>query len=216
MLAVRQDPQRARAERSLGCGPRQGRRPHVAAGTRGGELQPLSGSDTRQSDAGTGNDTGVVTITVTSLDEARHQADDFDAIISAGPKRSQCNFGHRNHLVRTFLDITAGRFAPTSADVAAMLDFAASCQGSLLIHCHRGESRSTAVAIGAWVQAGATTTEACDLLVAAMPAGRAPKPNPLLLQLVEHHLGASGLVLDVARRWPSAAALLPVATTRSW
>lgn len=158
----------------------------------------------------------MVTIAVASLEEARRQADDFDAIISAGPKRSQCNFGHRNHLVRTFLDITAGRYAPTSADVAAMLDFAASCHGSLLIHCHQGESRSTAVAIGVWVQAGATPTEACDLLVAAIPAGRTAKPNPLLLQLVEQHLGASGLVLDVARRWPSAAALLPVATTRSW
>jgi predicted protein tyrosine phosphatase len=156
-------------------------------------------------------------VTVVSLAEADELHNEFDVVISAGPRPSEVRWGHPRHLVRTFYDVTdlAARGAVTQADVTAMLTFAQPNQ-SVLVHCHRGESRSTAVAIGLLVQAGNTPTAAVERLRSAHPHGRQFIPNPLVLGYVEQVLGCLGLVAAVAKVVPTAGALLPTSTTRQW
>ena len=156
-------------------------------------------------------------VTVASLAEANKVHADFAAVITAGPRLIQINWRHPNHIVRSFYDVTDrdARGAATEADVRAMLAFGAG-QDSVLVHCHRGESRSTAIAIGLLVQAGATPTEAMHTLRSAHPVGRAFTPNPLVLGHIEAVLGSAGLVAEVARLVPTAGVLLPMVTTRRW
>ena len=156
-------------------------------------------------------------VTVVSLAEANERHNDFDVVISAGPRPSEVRWGHPCHLVRTFYDVTdsAARGAVTQADVKAMLAFAGPNQ-SVLVHCHRGESRSTAVAIGLLVQAGSTPTAAVEQLQSVHPKGRQFVPNALVLTHVEALLGCNGLVSDVAKLIPTAGVLMPLTRSRLW
>ncbi len=154
-------------------------------------------------------------VIVASLVEAVDLLDQADTVITAGPKRSEVRWRHDRHLIRTFLDVIDGRYAPTVDDVAAMLSFGNGA-GSVLVHCHRGESRSVAVGIGLLVQAGVTPSHAVRQLIKQHPAGRAFTPNPLVLHHVEAVLAKPSLVTEVAAIVPSAGAMLPTVTSRRW
>lgn len=154
---------------------------------------------------------------VCNLDEANKIHAEFATVITAGPRRSEITWQHPHHIVRSFYDVTDrhARGAVTEADVRALLTFGAG-RDSVLVHCHRGESRSTAVAVGLMVQAGATPGEAVSLLLSAHPNSRPFIPNPLVMMHVEAVLGRAGLVAEVARQVPTAGVLMPMATTRQW
>lgn len=153
---------------------------------------------------------------VVSLDEARLCRSEFDAVVSAGVRPSEVRWDHPAHIVRPFHDGLSGRGCATVEAVAALLAFGAGRAGSMLVHCQRGESRSTAVAVGLMVQAGATPTEAVTVLRQAHPVGRRFAPNALVMMHVEAVLGRAGLVAEVARLVPGVGALLPMATSRKW
>ena len=155
-------------------------------------------------------------IVVRNLDEAKAEAHRFGAVVTAGPKASDAAFGHPMQRARTFADTTSGPMAPSIAAVTSLVDFGAAHADSLLIHCHRGESRSPAIAIGVAVKLGHTVDEACDLVRTWAPPGRAIKPNPLIVQHLERILDRPGLAATVARHWPSVAGHLGAATTRAW
>jgi predicted protein tyrosine phosphatase len=156
-------------------------------------------------------------VTVASLTEANDLHVNFETVITAGPRPRDITWKHQHHLIRSFYDInnSQARGAPTVDDVAAMLSFGAA-RSSVLVHCHRGESRSVAVAIGLLVQAGASPSEATEQLKAQHVAGRSFIPNALVLTHVESVLGRPGLVAEVARQAPTSGVLLPLGTTRPW
>jgi hypothetical protein len=150
---------------------------------------------------------------VVSLVKATAIRTEFDAVISAGVRPS---WSHPCHIVRQFHDSLGGPGCATVEAVAALLAFGAGRGGSMLVHCQQGESRSTAIAVGLMVQAGATPTEAVTMLRQAHPVGRRFAPNALVMMHVEAVLGRAGLVAEVAKLVPTAGVLLPMATTRRW
>lgn len=117
---------------------------------------------------------------VMNIDEARAYASSFPAVITAGPRRDELGWEHGNHCVRSFADRTTGRYAPSLGDVHSMLDFAYG--KTVMIHCHRGESRSTAIAIGVAISAGWSAVNAVTALMSAHPVGRAFTPNTLIIE----------------------------------
>ena len=147
-------------------------------------------------------------VTVTNLIEAAALAAQYPAIISAGPKRTETQWGHPNHYRQTFLDTLTGPYKPTQDDVEAVLHFAAKQPGKLLVHCHKGESRSTAIALGILIQRGATLEHASTQLLAAHKPGRPFTPNLLILTHLEQLLGVAG----IRARFDTTT----IRTTRTW
>lgn len=158
----------------------------------------------------------VVNVAVVSLDEARRTAHQYAAVITAGPKASDADFGHPMQRARTFADVTSGPMAPTLSAVHSLVEFGATRTDSLMIHCHRGESRSPAIAIGVAIAAGLTVDEACDAVRQWVPPGRTVKPNGLIVQHLEHLLGVPDMVMQVVRRFPAAIVGVGASTTRAW
>ena len=155
-------------------------------------------------------------IVVVSLDEARRMASQYGAVITAGPKADAADFGHPMQRVRTFIDTTSGPMSPTLSAVRSLVEFGATRTESLLIHCHRGESRSPAIAIGVAVAAGMSVDDACQAVQHWVPDGRKARPNGLIVQHLEQVLSAPGLVAQVCRWFPTVAVGAGTATTRAW
>lgn len=155
-------------------------------------------------------------IAVVSLDEARSIASQYGAVITAGPKADDAEFGHPMQRVRTFLDTTSGPMSPTLSAVRSLVEFGATRTESLLIHCHRGESRSPAIAIGVAVAAGMSVDDACRTVQYWVPDGRKVRPNGLIVQHLEQVLGVPGLVAQVCRWFPTVAIGAGTDTTRKW
>lgn len=153
---------------------------------------------------------------VCDLAEARTLAAGFDTVITAGPPHKQLGFTHPNHHIETFVDVTAGPMAPTVQKIRRLIRFAKRNTNNTLVHCHRGESRSTAVGIGILIARGMNPLDAYEILKAAQPAGRAFIPNPLILSHLEVVLDRPGLVVDLASVHPLCGALLPNVTSRTW
>ncbi len=162
------------------------------------------------------NDESLVNIAVVSLDEARRLAHQYGAVITAGPKADAADFGHPMQRVRTFLDTTSGPMSPTVSAVRSLVEFGAGRTDSLLIHCHRGESRSPAIAIGIAVATGMSVDDACQAVQHWVPDGRKVRPNSLIVQHLEQVLGVVGLVAEVCRWFPTVAVGAGAGTTRAW
>ena len=147
-------------------------------------------------------------VTVCNIVEAETLCHEYDTLITVGPRSREARWGHPDQIVRTFVDVTSGPYAPKLVDVAAVLKHTATRRGTVLVHCHKGESRSTAMAIGILIQSGSSVTAACDTLIAAHPVGRAFTPNLLMLSFIEELLHAPGLVerFDLSR----------MRTSRAW
>jgi predicted protein tyrosine phosphatase len=132
--------------------------------------------------------------TVVNLREARILAREFPAVITAGPTRKEANFGHPNHLIRTFDDVThKSSYSPTASAALQLVEFGAKQTGPLLIHCHAGMSRSTATAIGVLLARGVDAIEALETLSEIHPIGRAFIPNPLILGFIGERYGVPNL-----------------------
>lgn len=87
--------------------------------------------------------------TVRSLEEAKRECHDYDAVITAGPYKDEvANFRHPLHKVVEFRDTSFEEHGgPTFQDVVDLVEFGIGVP-RLLVHCHAGISRSTATAWG--------------------------------------------------------------------
>jgi predicted protein tyrosine phosphatase len=159
------------------------------------------------------------TILITNIEEAAVLALEFDAVITAGPAAYEVGapFDHPDHLVVEFDDeIRRDWGGPTRADIRAILDFARERRDrSILVHCHAGMSRSTAVAIAILHDRGLPEADAFTAARAARPmdaiADERPFiPNPLVLAHADAILGGAlvdhdpDLAFDLATADPDA------------
>jgi len=110
--------------------------------------------------------------TVRSLVEAEKECFDYDAVLTAGPNKYEVAFGHPVHKIVEFRDSThISSGGPTMDDVLEMLDFGINVP-KLLVHCHAGISRSTAMAWGIAIGNGVDAEEAIFSLKKAQPTNK--------------------------------------------
>ena len=164
-------------------------------------------------------------IYVASLDEARRllsspDARDFTSIISisdGGEMNEPMAIRravHAEKLILFFDDLsqfTHGYSAPVSEDVAKIIEFAKSIQGTTgecLIHCMAGISRSAAAAIivrTVWCHIEATPEMFLGEVEAAVTEifGDFPNsyPNLLLVKLADDLLGLNGNLVRIIKRF---------------
>ena len=133
---------------------------------------------------------------------ARHRPSHLISLASPGHVDALLAKAPPHRLDLRFNDIVEpreGLTPPTEADVAALLAFAASWDGTrpLLIHCWAGVSRSTAAAYAiacALTEAGREQAWAGRLRVAAPTA----TPNPLIVALADRLLDRGGAMVRAA------------------
>ncbi len=138
---------------------------------------------------------------IRNIEEAAELCHEFDAVITAGPEKSEVSgWGHPNHLVVSFDDVTDNRYgdAPTLEQVRGIVEWGANQVGSILIHCHAGISRSTSCAWGIAIAKGFDAKEALEDLLEAHPqAGRWGqrmfRPNSLIVSHLETIFGRKDL-----------------------
>lgn len=105
---------------------------------------------------------------VANIDEAEQWALDFKSILTAGPLKSEVDWGHPNHKVYEFADSIRGDRAP-KIDMVEEAIFWGADQEDLMVHCHAGMSRSTAISWGISIVRGADPLEAFLALREAQP-----------------------------------------------
>ena len=138
---------------------------------------------------------------IRNIEEAAEVCNEFDAVITAGPEKSEVSdWGHPNHLVVSFDDVTNDRYgdAPTLEQVRGIVEWGANQVGSILIHCHAGISRSTACAWGVAIAKGFDAKEALEELLEAHPQDgrwgqRMFRPNSLIVSHLETIFGRKDL-----------------------
>lgn len=109
------------------------------------------------------------------------------------------DFKHPDHIHVKFDDTTRTDWdGPTLDDARTVLEWAGTrLNGSILVHCAAGMSRSTASAIGICALAGMTESEAWDHVYWSRPdIDRYFVPNPLLLRHFDKLLGTNLLALS--------------------
>lgn len=141
--------------------------------------------------------TEVTLPVVGNIQEAEDWANQFSAIITAGPSASEVQWGHPNHLVVEFNDTTVGRNAPTYEKVKQMIDWGVDRE-DILVHCHAGISRSTSTAWGIAIARGVEPEDAFITLRDSQPLDRSGftrdgyrpfSPNRLIVQHLERLFG---------------------------
>lgn len=92
------------------------------------------------------------------------------------------------------------RHAPTMNDIRSVIEFTETFANDdkVLIHCHAGKCRSTAVAVLALVQHGATPQEAIDRVIEVRPSAW---PNKLVIRLGDVALGQDGALMAFMEEW---------------
>ena len=138
---------------------------------------------------------------IRNIEEAAELCHEFDAVITAGPEKSEVSdWGHPNHLVVSFDDVTNDRYgdAPTLEQVRGIVEWGANQVGSILIHCHAGISRSTSCAWGIAIAKGFDAKEALEELLEAHPQDgrwgqRMFRPNSLIVSHLETIFGRKDL-----------------------
>ncbi len=138
---------------------------------------------------------------IRNIEEAAELCHEFDAVITAGPEKSEVSgWGHPNHLVVSFDDVTDNRYgdAPTLEQVRGIVEWGANQVGSILIHCHAGISRSTSCAWGIAIAKGFDAKEALEDLLEAHPQDgrwgqRMFRPNSLIVSHLETIFGRKDL-----------------------
>ena len=138
---------------------------------------------------------------IRNIEEASELCHEFDAVITAGPeKREVSDWGHPNHLVVSFDDVTNDEYgqAPTLEQVRGIVEWGAKQTGSILIHCHAGISRSTACAWGVAIAKGFDPQEALETLSEMHPdesgwGQRTFRPNSLIVRHLETIFGRNDL-----------------------
>ncbi len=138
---------------------------------------------------------------VRNIEEAAEICHDFDAVLTVGPEKCEVSdWGHPNHLVVSFDDVTNDRYgdAPTLEQVRGIVAWGKDQVGSILIHCHAGISRSTACAWGVAIAKGFDAKEALETLAEMHPEDggwgqRTFRPNPLIVKHLETIFGRNDL-----------------------
>ena len=147
--------------------------------------------------------------TVRNLREAAFMNEDFPAVITAGPSHREVRFGHQNHLVQPFGDVSyVCKQAPKWHHVEEITEFGVINDGPILIHCHAGMSRSTSSAIGVLLARGVEPETAVSALRSIHPKNRPFIPNPIVIDLLAEMYDYPDLPAIVTkyerypRRWP--------------
>lgn len=122
---------------------------------------------------------------VRNLREAAFMNEDFPAVITAGPRHNEVQFGHHNHLVQPFGDVSYDcKQAPKWHHVEKITEFGVVNDGPILIHCHAGMSRSTSSAIGVLLARGVDPEIAVSTLSAMHPKNRPFIPNSVVIEIL--------------------------------
>lgn len=140
---------------------------------------------------------------VRNLLEARLVARSYDAVLTVGPDAADVAWStHRNHKVVSFEDVPSQWYpeAPTREQISEAVIWGSEQPGSLLIHCHMGISRSTAVAWGVLISRGEEPAGSLLRLREEHPMDlfgerRAFCPNRLIVLYLEEILKVPGLAL---------------------
>ena len=130
---------------------------------------------------------------IRNIEEAAELCHEFDAVITAGPDAYEVSgWDHPNHLVISFDDVTDPRYsdAPRLEQIGCIVEWGAKQEGSLLVHCHAGISRSTSCAWGIAIAKGVDAKEALETLAEMHPdeggwGQRTFRPNPLIVKHLE-------------------------------
>jgi len=138
---------------------------------------------------------------IRNIEEAAEICHDFDAVITAGPRKHEVSgWCHPNHLVVSFDDVTSDLYgdAPRREHIQKIVSWGAAQTGSLLVHCHAGISRSTACAWGIAIARGFDPEDALETLAEIHPddrgwGQRTFRPNPLIVKHLEAIFGRNDL-----------------------
>ena len=138
---------------------------------------------------------------IRNIEEAAELCHEFDAVITAGPEAYEvAGWDHPNHLVVSFDDVTDPRYpdAPRLEQIKNIVEWGAKQEGSLLVHCHAGISRSTSCAWGIAIAKGFNAKEALETLAEMHPdeggwGQRTFRPNPLIVKHLETIFGRKDL-----------------------
>lgn len=111
-----------------------------------------------------------------------------------------------NHHIEKFDDIAVVMRAdhnyilPSREAIARVLEFTKTLvkEDKLLVHCHAGISRSTAMAIGILVQHGVDPERAIKYVEEVRPP---LFPNSLVIQHIDDELGLNGELVEALRKW---------------
>lgn len=158
----------------------------------------------------------ILPVTVRNIREAAQLCHEYDSVLTAGPDLSEVrHFGHPDHKVVSFDDITGGFGAPTYEHVAEMLDWGKT-RNNILVHCHAGISRSTATAWGISIAHGHDPKEAIASLYEAhpvtygfwddpmIPEKRTFSPNRLIVNHIEKYFGfEKGHLARMLKKYPT-------------
>lgn len=146
-------------------------------------------------------------IHVCSLNQLRKHAKRFEAthvvtlLEMCAKARTPSRVHPHNHLRLTFDDVEDPRhpYAPQRRHIDSLLAFGRTLpEGArVIVHCQAGQCRSTAGALALMVQAAGLehAQMAMDAIIAQRPSAM---PNPLVVQLADDALGASGRLLAVS------------------
>jgi hypothetical protein len=109
-------------------------------------------------------------ITVCNIREASKLAPHYEHVATVGPGRSELGFTHSSHIVETF-DDSVDETGPTLQQVRNIMDWYRNLpdDGSVLVHCHAGVSRSTGCAVGFHLVDGASPWEAVLAVAGQQP-----------------------------------------------
>ena len=140
---------------------------------------------------------GVELPCVRNIEEAWEWGRQFNAVLTAGPDRWEVRMDHPNHRVWAFEDTTRPSTGPSLKQVEEMISWGKG-QRDLLVHCHAGMSRSTAVAWGICLARGLDPEDSLAALYAAHPfeswgERRLFIPNRLIVQHLEAIFDMRGL-----------------------
>ncbi len=138
---------------------------------------------------------------IRNIEEAADLCHEFDAVITAGPDAHEVSgWDHPNHLVISFDDVTDPRYsdAPRLEQIKSIVEWGAKQEGSLLVHCHAGISRSTSCAWGIAIAKGFDAKAALETLADMHPdeggwGQRTFRPNPLIVKHLETIFGRNDL-----------------------
>jgi predicted protein tyrosine phosphatase len=105
-----------------------------------------------------------------------------------------------NHLHVNVHDVAfvgVNTISPSINHLEAVLEFTKDLtdEDRLLVHCHAGQSRSTAIAIAIMIQHGMPPQVAFDHVAAVRPI---LMPNQLFIQIIDEHFGLDGELNDCA------------------
>jgi predicted protein tyrosine phosphatase len=133
----------------------------------------------------TKNGSTTILPTVRNLWEAEILASDFPAVLTVGPRASEVPFGHDNHMVQTFGDVSIDSWqAPKRHHVEEIIQFGLDNEEDILVHCHQGMSRSTSSAIAILLARGVEAEVAVSALREIHPNDRPFIPNKIVVRIL--------------------------------